>query len=188
MKFYFYFLCTDYNFSFFFFSFQKPVIISSPTNSQQKSKPLGSTNQNQTQSNNANTNNSSNNTNTNNANSNNSSNNNNTSSSNTTSSNNTNSGSNNSNNNNGSNKRRNLNSPRLHLNRNRSWFNHSFMGYGPHPMSQPWYNVMPPHFLGGPSPPPFIGGHRANKWMHSSSYPTGPSRFHHWSPKPTLKV
>ncbi|XP_014219477.1 maternal B9.10 protein isoform X1 [Copidosoma floridanum] len=95
---------------------------------------------------------------------------------------------NNNSNNNGPNKRRNLNSPRLHLNRNRSWFNHSFMGYGPHPMSQPWYNVMPPHFIGGPSPPPFIGGHRASKWIHSSSYPSGPSRFHHWSPKATLKV
>lgn len=86
----------------------------------------------------------------------------------------------------GSGRKRNVNSPRLHLNRNRSWFNHSFnMGYGPHPMNQPWYNIMPPHFLGGPSPPPFMG-HRGNKW--GPSYPTGPARFHHWSPKATLKV
>lgn len=85
-------------------------------------------------------------------------------------------------------RRRNLNSPRPHIARNRSWFNHSFsMGYGPHPMSQPWYNVMPPHFLGGPSPPPFMG-HRGNKWVHPSSFPAGPTRFHHWSPKATLKV
>ncbi|CAL1673419.1 unnamed protein product [Lasius platythorax] len=90
--------------------------------------------------------------------------------------------------NNGTGRRRNLNSPRLHLNRNRSWFGHSFsMGYGPHPISQPWYNIMPPHFLGGPSPPPFMG-HRGNKWVHPSSYPAGPARFHHWSPKATLKV
>ncbi|KAJ8678969.1 hypothetical protein QAD02_014756 [Eretmocerus hayati] len=106
----------------------------------------------------------------------------------TTTSSNGNNSSSSSNNSNNNNKRRNLNSPRLHLNRNRSWFNHSFMGYGPHPMSQPWYNVMPPHFLGGPSPPPFINGHRASKWMHSSSYPSGPARFHHWSQKATLKV
>lgn len=87
----------------------------------------------------------------------------------------------------GTGRKRNVNSPRLHLNRNRSWFNHNFnMGYGPHPMSQPWYNIMPPHFLGGPSPPPFMG-HRGNKWV-PPSYPTGPSRFHHWSPKATLKV
>lgn len=90
--------------------------------------------------------------------------------------------------NNGTGRKRNLNSPRLHLNRNRSWFGHSFsMGYGPHPISQPWYNIMPPHFLGGPSPPPFMG-HRGNKWVHQSSYPAGPARFHHWSPKATLKV
>lgn len=90
--------------------------------------------------------------------------------------------------NNGTGRRRNLNSPRLHLNRNRSWFGHSFsMGYGPHPISQPWYNIMPPHFLGGPSPPPFMG-HRGNKWIHPPSYPTGPARFHHWSPKAALKV
>ncbi|XP_034939246.1 protein BTG1-like [Chelonus insularis] len=91
--------------------------------------------------------------------------------------------------NNGTGRRRHLNSPRPHLSRNRSWFNHSFnMGYGTHPMSQPWYNVMPPHhFLSGPSPPPFIG-HRGNKWVHPASYPTGPSRFHHWSPKAALKV
>ncbi|XP_012543085.1 maternal B9.15 protein [Monomorium pharaonis] len=90
--------------------------------------------------------------------------------------------------NNGAGKRRNLNSPRLHLNRNRSWFGHSFnMGYGPHPIGQPWYNIMPPHFLGGPSPPPFVG-HRGNKWVHQPSYPAGPARFHHWSPKAALKV
>lgn len=88
----------------------------------------------------------------------------------------------------GTGRKRNLNSPRLHLNRNRSWFGHSFsMGYGPHPISQPWYNIMPPHFLGGPSPPPFMG-HRGNKWIHPPSYPTGPARFHHWSPKAALKV
>nr|XP_046481988.1 maternal B9.10 protein-like isoform X1 [Neodiprion pinetum]XP_046481989.1 maternal B9.10 protein-like isoform X1 [Neodiprion pinetum]XP_046481990.1 maternal B9.10 protein-like isoform X1 [Neodiprion pinetum] len=86
-------------------------------------------------------------------------------------------------------RRRNLHSPRPHVNRNRSWFNHSFsMGYGPHPMNQPWYNVMPPPpFMGGPSPPPFMG-HRGNKWAHPSSYPAGPARFHHWSPKAALKV
>lgn len=85
-------------------------------------------------------------------------------------------------------RRRNLHSPRAHLNRNRSWFNHSFsMGYGPHPMNQPWYSVMPPPFMGGPSPPPFMG-HRGNKWAHPSSYPAGPAKFHHWSPKATLKV
>jgi protein Tob/BTG len=156
---------------------EKPATALATSNSQQKSKPLSSTNQNQTISNNNSNNNSNNGSNNSNNNSNNSI---------SSSTNNNNSSSNG--NNNGNNKRRNLNSPRLHLNRNRSWFNHSFMGYGPHPMSQPWYNVMPPHFLGGPSPPPFIGGHRASKWIHSSSYPTGPSRFHHWSPKATLKV
>ncbi|XP_014219479.1 maternal B9.10 protein isoform X2 [Copidosoma floridanum] len=139
---------------------QKPGSNSETTNnSQQKSKPLNQLNTNTTSNGSSN------------------------SSTNSSSSSN-----NNNSNNNGPNKRRNLNSPRLHLNRNRSWFNHSFMGYGPHPMSQPWYNVMPPHFIGGPSPPPFIGGHRASKWIHSSSYPSGPSRFHHWSPKATLKV
>lgn len=92
-------------------------------------------------------------------------------------------------NNNATGRRRNMNSPRPHLSRNRSWFNHSInMGYGPHPMSQPWYNVMPPHFLNGPSPPPFIG-HRGNKWIHPNhTYSTGPTRFHHWSPKAALKV
>ncbi|XP_012264850.1 protein BTG3-like [Athalia rosae] len=90
-------------------------------------------------------------------------------------------------------RKRNLHSPARvsHSNKNRSWFNHSFgMGYGPHPMSQPWYNVMPPPFIGGPSPPPFMGP-RGNKWSHPphSSYPApGPSRFHHWSPKAALKV
>jgi protein Tob/BTG len=158
---------------------EKPASTSVPANSQQKTKPLSSANQNQTQSNNSVT---TNNTNNNNNNNNNSNSNNNSSSNSSTSSNNSN------NSNNGPSKRRNLNSPRLHLNRNRSWFNHSFMGYGPHPMGQPWYNVMPPHFLGGPSPPPFISGHRPSKWIHSSSYPSGPSRFHHWSPKATLKV
>ncbi|XP_001605736.1 maternal B9.10 protein [Nasonia vitripennis] len=152
---------------------EKPASTPVTVTPQQKSKPLGSANQNLSNSNNTNNNNSNNSSNSNN---NSSSNNNNNSSS----------SSNNNNSNGPNNKRRNLNSPRLHLNRNR-WFNHSFMGYGPHPMSQPWYNVMPPHFLGGPSPPPFIG-HRASKWIHSSSYPTGPSRFHHWSPKATLKV
>lgn len=88
----------------------------------------------------------------------------------------------------GSGRRRNLHSPRPHANRNRSWFNHSFsMGYGPHPMNQSWYGVMPPPFMGGPSPPPFLG-HRGNKWAHPSSYPAGPTRFHHWSPKAALKV
>ncbi|XP_043666401.1 protein BTG3-like [Vespula pensylvanica] len=87
----------------------------------------------------------------------------------------------------GTGRRRNLNSPRLHVNRNRTWFGHSFgMGYGPHPITQPWYNIVPPHFLSGPSPPPFMG-HRGNKWI-PPSYPAGPTRFHHWSPKATLKV
>lgn len=157
--------------------FQKPATnnTTSTVSTHSKSKPLAPVNQNQTSSNNNNNSTSNNNNNS-------------TSNINVTSSNiNSNHNSHSNNNNNGPNKRRNLNSPRLHLNRNRSWFNHSFMGYGPHPMSQPWYNVMPPHFLGGPSPPPFIGGHRASKWIHSSSYPNN-SRFHHWSPKATLKV
>ncbi|XP_015610578.1 protein BTG3 [Cephus cinctus] len=90
--------------------------------------------------------------------------------------------------NNGTGRRHNVHSPRPNINRNRSWFNHTFsMGYGPHPMNQPWYNVMPPPFMGGPSPPPFMG-HRRNKWTHPSSYPAGPARFHHWSPKAALKV
>ncbi|XP_012277650.1 maternal B9.15 protein [Orussus abietinus] len=85
-------------------------------------------------------------------------------------------------------RKRNLNSPRAQLNRNRSWINHSFnVGYGPHPINQTWYNVMPPYFLGGPSPPPFMGP-RGHKWIHPSSYPTGSTRFHRWSNKPTLKV
>ncbi|XP_011498312.1 PREDICTED: protein BTG3-like [Ceratosolen solmsi marchali] len=159
---------------------EKSVSTSTTTNLLQKSKSIISTNQVQTHSNNNNISNNDNNNSTSNIN-----NNNNSININSSSSGNNN---NNSNSNNISNKRRNLNSPRLHLNRNRSWFNHSFMGYGPHPMNQPWYNIMPPHFLGGPSPPPFISGHRASKWIHSSSYPTGPSRFHHWSPKATLKV
>ncbi|XP_015180594.1 PREDICTED: maternal B9.10 protein-like [Polistes dominula] len=87
----------------------------------------------------------------------------------------------------GTGRKRNLNSPRLHVNRNRTWFGHSFgMGYGPHTITHPWYNIVPPPFLSGPSPPPFMG-HRGNKWI-PTSYPAGPTRFHHWSPKATLKV
>ncbi|KAH0540591.1 protein BTG1-like [Cotesia glomerata] len=153
-----------------FFQRSNQKNISNVGTDQVKPKPLSSSNQNHQQSIN-------------------STNNNNTST--TTSSTTSTNANNNNNNNNGPGRRRHLiNSPRPHLSRNRSWFNHSFnMGYGPHPMSQPWYNVMPPHtFLGGPSPPPFVG-HRGNKWIaHPPSYSAGPTRFHHWSPKATLKV
>jgi len=88
--------------------------------------------------------------------------------------------------NNGTGRRRNLNNIRQ-VNRNRSWFGPFNMGYGPHPLNQPWYNIMPPHFLNGPSHSPFIG-HRGNKWLYPSSHPAGSTRFHHWSPKAALKV
>ena len=88
--------------------------------------------------------------------------------------------------NNGTGRRRNLNSPRPHVTRNRSWYGQFNMSF-PHPVNGQWYGVMPPHFLGGPSPPPFMG-HRGNKWLHPSSYTAGFTRFHHWSQKTTLKV